>query len=205
MNWFLTHYILTTLLVLTVLMYIGGKCTWIPFLGLVCALFGGIVAPIAMLAAVWFIRWDKEPSHGTYGDTDPTVAAYDNIIRGDLPSWLSWFSTPDERFPGGMYELTVRELYQKNADKWWGKYLCSYVWAGLRNQGMGFARALGKPAIGFVPDQVVGFWERTDDDVWLYSKYLNAAHTWQFVCGWQITHLPDNSFLAVPLFTIKKR
>ena len=156
-----------------------------PIIGLLLALVSFIVAPIGMLFAVWFIRWDAEPTNGSYNQ-NPT-------IRGDLPYLLRWFQTPDERFPGGLYESTVQGWLDNH-----GKLYCSYMWAGLRNQAMGLAQALGHPTTDYIPEEPLGFWER--DDIWRYSAKLGPI---KFVCGWQVTKLLDSSFLAVPVFTIK--
>lgn len=157
-----------------------------PFIGLLITLGSLIIAPIGMLLAVWFIKWDKEPSNGSYNQ-NPT-------IRGDLPYILKWFQTPDERFPGGLYEPTV----QKCLDKY-GRIITSYYWAGLRNQLMGLAAALGRQTSDYIPEEPLGFWER--DNIWRYSIMLGKI---KFVCGWQVYRKLDNTFLAVPLFTLKR-
>ena len=156
-----------------------------PLVGLLLALVSLIVAPIGMLVAVWFIKWDDTPTNGSYNQ-NPT-------IRGDLPYLLRWFRTPDERFPGGLYEPTVQGWLDK-----YGKYVCSYLWAGIRNQMMGLAQALGHSTTDYIPEEPLGFWER--DDIWRYSAKLGPI---KFVCGWQVTKLLDSSFLAVPVCTIK--
>lgn len=46
-----------------------------------------------------------------------------------LPSWASWFETPDDiTLPGGLYEPTVYKIYQK-----YGWFISSWYWLGLRN------------------------------------------------------------------------
>ena len=156
-----------------------------PLVGLLLAIVSFIVAPIGMLFAVWFIKWDDSPTNGSYNQ-NPT-------IRGDLPYLLRWLRTPDERFPGGLYEPTVQGWLDNH-----GKLYCSYMWAGLRNQMMGLAAALGHPTTDYIPEEPLGFWER--DDIWRYSAKLGPI---KFVCGWQVTKLLDSSFLAVPVCTIK--
>ena len=160
-----------------------------PLVGLLLALVSLVVAPVGMLFAVWFVRWDKEPSAGSYAD-DPNVP---KIIRGDLPKWLSWFSTPDDRCPGPSYEPTIVSMIAK-----YGGTVTTYYNLGLRNQMMGLAQALGKPTTDYIPEEPLGFWER--DDVWRYSAKLGPI---KFVCGWQVTKLLDSSFLAVPVATLK--
>ena len=157
-----------------------------PLVGLLLALVSLIVAPIGMLVAVWFIKWDDTPTNGSYNQ-NPT-------IRGDLPYLLRWFQTPDERFPGGLYEPTVQGWLDS-----YGKYFCSYMWAGTRNQMMGLAAALGKPATDYIPETPLGFWER--DDIWRYALPFGPI---KIVVGWQVYRKLDQSFLAVPVFTLKK-
>jgi hypothetical protein len=156
-----------------------------PLIGLTLAIISAILAPIVMLLAVWFIKWDKEPTTGSWG-LNPT-------IRGDLPYLLRWFQTPDERFPGGLYEPTVQKWLDTK-----GKRYCSYMWAGMRNQMMGLAAALGRPATDYIPESPMGMWKR--DDIWRYSRMLGS---FRFVCGWQVTKLASGSFLAVPVCSLK--
>ena len=152
---------------------------------LITPLVSLIVAPIGMLVAVWFIKWDDTPTNGSYNQ-NPT-------IRGDLPYLLRWFQTPDERFPGGLYEPTVQGWLDS-----YGKYFCSYMWAGTRNQLMGLAAALGKPATDYIPEGN-GFWER--DDIWRYSLPIGPI---RIVAGWQVYRRLDMTFLAVPVLTLKR-
>jgi hypothetical protein len=156
-----------------------------PLIGLLLTLVSLVVAPFGMLVAVWFIRWDDTPTNGSYGQ-DPT-------IRGDLPHLLRWFQTPDERFPGGLYEPTVAAWLASG-----GKSYCSYMWAGWRNQMMGMAAAFGKPATDYIPEGN-GFWSR--DDIWRYSLPLGPI---RIVTGWQVYRRLDGTFLAVPVCTLKR-
>ena len=159
-----------------------------PLAGLLLALVSLIVAPIGMLFAVWFVKWDTEPTAGSYAD-DPTVP---KIIRGDLPWWLSWFSTPDERCPCNSFEPDMMVMLAK-----YGRTFTTYWNLGIRNQLMGLAAALGKPATDYIPEGN-GFWER--DDIWRYSLPLGPI---RIVAGWQVYRRLDQSFLAVPVFTLK--
>ena len=156
-----------------------------PLIGLFLALVSAVVAPIGMLVAVWFIRWDKEPTPGSWG-LNPT-------IRGDLPKLLRWFQTPDERFPGGLYEPTVQKWLDAR-----GKYYCSYMWAGLRNQMMGLAAAFGQPTSDYFPEEPLGMYRC--GTLWRYARKFGSV---KFVCGWQVTKLSNGSFLAVPVCTLK--
>jgi hypothetical protein len=158
-----------------------------PIIGLLLAIVALVVAPVAMLVVVWFIRWDGTPSNGSYNQNP--------AIRGDLPSCLKWFQTPDERFPGGLYEPAIQGLYDT-----YGKYVCSYVWAGLRNQMMGLAAWLGKETTDYLPEFPLGFYEQDGGNVWRYSTHIGLI---RFVCGWQVYRKADMTFLAVPVCTIK--
>lgn len=156
-----------------------------PIIGLLLGIASVFVAPIAMLLALPFISWDKIPSNGSYGQ-DPT-------IRGDLPAWLAWLATPDERFPGGLYEPMVKARLDR-----FGKLWCSYVWAGWRNQMIGLAYAFGKPATGYCPDNS-GFW--SDGNIWRLSVPLGPI---RFVTGYKVYRNTDLTFHAVPVTTFKK-
>ena len=157
----------------------------IPIIGLLLSLVSSVLAPILMIPAVFLIKWDTEPSNGSYGQ-NPT-------IRGDLPAWLSWLSTPDERFPGGLYEPTVLARLEAH-----GKLWCSYVWAGWRNQMIGLAYALGKPANDYCPDNS-GFW--SDGNIWRLSIPLGPV---RFITGYKVYRNTDGTFHAVPVTTLKK-
>jgi hypothetical protein len=155
--------------------------------GLIILLFGLLTAPVVMLFAVWLIKWDKEPTNGSY-NIHPT-------IRGDLPYFLRWYQTPDERFPGGLYEHDVKAWLDK-----YGKYVCFYLWAGTRNMGFGLAGYWGKPATAWTPEQQ-GFWERKEDDLWYYCKRFKFKNI-QFKTGWDVWGMADGTFKAFPCFTI---
>ena len=103
------------------------------------------IAIVGVPIAVLFARWDKEPTTFTGGAPDngpPT-------IRGDLPWWLNWFGTFDERLPGGMYEPTVVKVHER-----FGRYVCSCYWLIVRNRMFGLAKFLfGKEAEGPPPQQ----------------------------------------------------
>jgi hypothetical protein len=164
-----------------------------PLLGLMLALISFVVAPIGMLFAVWFIRWDDAPSLGSYPD-DLTIL--DNMtIRGDLPKWLSWFQTPDERFPGGMYEPAVHAMLLSR-----GKIVTSWYWAGYRNQMMGMAAYFGRQTTDYIPELSNGFWER--DSVWSYTIPLGPV---KIVAGWQCYKTSIGTFIAVPVLTLKRK
>ena len=161
-----------------------------PVAGLTLALVSLIVAPIGMLFAVWFVKWDTEPSAGSYAD-DPTVP---KIIRGDLPWWLSYFSTPDERCPCNSFEPDMMVMLEK-----YGKTFTTYWNLGWRNQMMGLAAALGKSTTAYAPEGIKN-WNR--GDVWAFSFPLRIC---RFVGGWQIYKKLNGTFLAVPVGTLKRK
>jgi hypothetical protein len=45
----------------------------------------------------------------------------------------------------------------------------------------------------------MGFWER--DDIWRYAKKFGKL---KFVTGYQVYRKLDKSFVAVPVFTLKR-
>ncbi len=172
----------------------------------------GLLAPIYMLVFVWFIKWDSSPSYrnNTQTDWDPSF-----IRRGDLPKFLQWAQTMDERFPGGMYEPTITSMYGS------GSYLralfTSYMWAGHRNRAHGLAFNWGKSAVGYIPDpfdlsesndrtgwhQIENGWcfRRAEDGVW--RKYSKLGPLW-VVTGYEVYRLQDGTFWAVNQFTLKR-
>ena len=159
-----------------------------PLKGLLIALFGLFVAPIAMLPLCLLIKWDSEPTTGGDG------GEYSRTIRGDLRILGSIFATPDERFPGGLNEPTVVKWLEK-----YGKTWCSYLWAGTRNRAMGLAQLMGHETTDYIPEGD-GYWER--GDIWRYGLTLGPV---RIVIGWQVYGNvgPLKQFWAVPLFTIK--
>lgn len=156
-----------------------------PFVGLFLILLS-LLCPVLVLLALPFAKWDAEPSSDHHG--------VGSVIRGDLPAWLSWLSTPDERLPGAMYEPTVSALHAK-----YGKWVTSWYWLGVRNCLMGLAVRLGKPTTDYIPESPLGFWQR--GDVWRYSVALGPL---KFVTGYQVYKTLNDGFVAAPVFTIKR-
>jgi hypothetical protein len=155
-----------------------------PLIGLIIMVLN-VFAPLLMLLALPFIKWDDKPTDG--------------VVRGDLPGWLSWLSTPDERLPGGLYEPAHLALYEK-----WGKWVASWYWLGVRNSLFGLSSYFGKDAIGYMPEMVAmtGLWERPEDGVWQYGARLGSL---KFACGYKVYKLLDGSFRAFPCFTVMNR
>ena len=166
-----------------------------PLMGLLITIISALVAPIVMAFGVFLIRWDAQPTEvvtrWSTGPGDPNDTAM--LVLGDLPRWLSWFQTPDFRFP---CEPDMPEMMQMVKDR--GPLFTSWVWAGVRNTGLGWAVACGKPTTDYIPE-TEGYWER--DDIWMYAKNFGA---FRFVAGWQVYRLTDG-FWAVPVFTCKRK
>ena len=147
--------------------------------------------PMLTLLAVLLARWDKLPTTGTY---DKVM-----VIRGDVPNWLRWLQTNDERLPGGLHEPTVLKMYQR-----FGKVICSWYWIGIRNRAHGLRRTFGVPtteAMGgikfpYVNGKASG---TRPDGTWFWSKDFWFLRV---VTGHRIYLLPSG-YMAVPTLTIK--
>lgn len=155
-----------------------------PLIGLFITLLN-ILVPFIIPLLLPTVKWDKVPSTDRTGNT---------TIRGDLPNWLSWFSTPDERLPGGLYEEDQRNKLAK-----YGKWFTSWYWLGIRNALFGLAIAVGKPATSYIPDER-GFYK--SGDIWQYSIQLGPL---RFVTGYKVYRLLNGEFWAAPCFTLMSR
>lgn len=148
-----------------------------------------LLAPILVLLALPFIKWDKEA----------TTDGGNTYVRGDLPGWLDFLSTPDERLPGGLYEPAVKAIYDK-----YGQLVTAWYWLGLRNRMHGLAAKTGIPTPTDWQDVVHG-----DDEyfvklpLWWRRKPLGTKFA--FKAGYRIYQLLDKTYLAVPCFTVTKR
>jgi len=91
-----------------------------PIVGFLITLLN-VLVPLLVLLALPFIKWDKQASLDRHGK--------DLTVRGDLPNWLSWLSTPDERLPGGLYEPAHKALFER-----YGKWVASWYWLGAWHQ-----------------------------------------------------------------------
>ena len=134
-----------------------------------------------------FAKWDKVA-------TEPRNADGIYIIRGDLPWWLSWFQTPDERLPGDTCEAAVKEMYIKH-----GQWITSWYWLGVRNIAMGLAVYMGHETTDYIPERPLGFWKR--DKTWRYAAEIGKV---RFVMGYQVYKTAQGKFLAAPVFTLKR-
>lgn len=128
-----------------------------------------VCAPIVCL----FARWDDRPTTFTGGllNNGPLT------VRGDLPWWAAWFETFDERLPGGMYEPTVRAVYDR-----FGRYWCSVYWLN-RNAMFGMTKAIfGRPT---TRDEILRYEWRTVGPVrigWGWKRY-RATPTAHWIDG----------------------
>lgn len=156
-----------------------------PLMGLFITLLN-LIAPLLVLLALPFAKWDAAPSLDRHGA--------DLTVRGDLPVWLSWLSTPDERLPGGLYEPAHRKLFDR-----YGKWVASWYWLGIRNALMGLAMAAGKEAYAYIPDER-GFYRV--GKVWQYSVQIGAV---RFFAGYKVYRLLDGQFWAAPCLTLNWR
>jgi hypothetical protein len=145
-----------------------------------------LAAPTLTLIALPFAKWDVLPSFDSNGQG--------LTIRGDLPAWAWWLSTPDERLPGGTYEPTVAIILDR-----YGPFLCSWYWLGWRNIFQGLAASFGvptstpwSPAPGFYSNGLL--W-------WL--RYPLLGNLLQLKAGWR-TYDTKGTFLAVPCLTVTK-
>jgi hypothetical protein len=155
---------------------------WPPLAGLF--LFPLRLACIVLVPLVLvFARWDKAPTTDRTGWT---------TIRGDLPSWLSWFSTPDERLPGGLYEPTVEAMLRRR-----GRFITSWYWLGARNQLHGLGMWLGMQTTDYAPESD-GYWSR--GEVWRRTWTIGVVRV---IVGWQVYKLLDGRFWAYPALTVK--
>lgn len=148
--------------------------------------FINFVVSIAVIPVAWatplFAKWDKEPTEG--------------VIRGDLPKWLSWFSTPDERLPGGMYEPTVASMYEKR-----GKLVTSMYWLGFRNRAHGFRQLTGKPATEAQHmNSDKARYIDLGDGLWRLTLVFGP---FRFVTGYRVYN-QKGTYVAIPTFTIKR-
>jgi hypothetical protein len=150
-----------------------------------------LIAPILVLLALPFVKWDAEPSVGPQRTNPPTPT-----IMGDFPDWLSWFRTPDQRLPCDTGISECKAMLDNR-----GKWYTSWIWAGFRNSLMGLAVWCGHRTAGYIPE-VEGFWSREDEFgfVWKYTKTMGPI---KFETGYTSYALLDGAFGAAPIFKLK--
>ena len=148
--------------------------------------------PPLTLLAVLLARWDRSLTPGTFGGPP--------VRRGDVPRWLLWLQTNDERLPGGLHEPTVLRVYER-----FGRVICSWYWIGLRNRAHGLRRVFGRPSteemanIRFPIADGKASGTRPDG-TWYWSRDIWRLRV---VAGHRIYLLPSG-YMAVPTFTIKR-
>jgi hypothetical protein len=141
-----------------------------------------LVAWLLVAIALPFAKWDSTP---TLDSNQQGMT-----IRGDLPGWASFLSTPDERLPGGTYEPAVTEVLNK-----YGKWICSWYWLGLRNRMHGLASRYKVPLSAPWPS-APGYYEQ--GDLWWLRKQLGR---FQLKAGWR-QYTIGGKLYAVPACTI---
>lgn len=163
-------------------------------------------APFIVPFALPFIRWDNTLSAGNWDKT--------RVIRGDLPSWLSWLGTPDERLPGNLEEPSMRKMYQ-----WFGPRVAAWYWLGVRNRLHGLAFTCALPLPNNEPwSAVPGFYKRVVilDDFpttwdpeeriliwWLRMPILGGR--FQLKAGWRSYYIrTGDQWYGVPCLTITR-
>ena len=164
-----------------------------PLLALLITLVS-LLTPLLALFVIPFIRWDKHITTQPQRSLAPVPT-----IMGDLPWWLSWFQTPDQRFPGDLAIPEVGDLFNRR-----GKWVTAYVWCGLRNRIMGLAVWLGGRTSDYAPEDVPGLWKRTDQygHVWKYTLSFGKLH---IITGHNVYKMLDDSFRYAPVLTVKYR
>jgi hypothetical protein len=153
-----------------------------------------LLAPIYMLVLVWFIKWEDTPRSGQGAD-DLYLT-----IRGYLPKPLRFAQTIDCPYPGGMYEITVKERLEAH-----GKLWCSYVWSGWRNP-MGISGFFQKPAEN--PNSLIGVqsgntleFSRYSDGYWKVQKNFK---NFMIQYGWEIYKVSDSEeYIMIPHLTAR--
>jgi len=163
-----------------------------PVQGLLLMLLS-LIAPVIVLLALPFIKWDSFESKGPQR-TNPPSATH----MGDLPGWLSWLQTPDQRLPCDTGIPECKAMLDK-----YGKYFTAWVWMGLRNQFMGLAVWMGQRTIDYAPEDVEGLWTRTDSfgSIWRYTKTVGRI---KLVAGYNVYAMLDGTFMAAPVLTVKR-
>jgi hypothetical protein len=144
------------------------------------------LAPLLVLLALPFAKWDDAPSLDSNGKG--------LTIRGDLPAWASWLGTPNERLPGGTYEPAVTNVLQT-----FGRFWCSWYWLGLRNRWYGIAATFAVP-LGVPWGVAPGYYE--DGELW-WLRYPLFGNRLQFKAGYR-QYFTNGAWVGVPACTITK-
>jgi hypothetical protein len=148
-----------------------------------------IIVPFALLFAK---KSNRVTTH--YGQ-DPAIQRY------TLPKPFKWLLTPDEDLAGGMYEPTVKKIYDK-----FGWYICSWYWIGFRNQGQGLLWTQG-----FEVTEMDYFIKKHMGDKPL-SKFPTRRinlYWFKIVFEWEIAHdhyldYTTTGYFAIPKMSLKR-
>ena len=120
------------------------------------------------------------------------------VQRYRLPKWARWAESPDEHLPGGLYEPTVKTIYDSL-----GWFFTSVYWIGWRNCGNGIVWGLGHEVPKKIKDmneteqKLYGVW-RTEKTLWKF-KFI---YGWETTRDWHSTKT-KRGIWATPHFTIR--
>lgn len=147
------------------------------------------IAPIALLFAK---KSDRVTTH--YGQ-DPAIQRY------RLPKLFKWLETCDEDLAGGMYEPTVKKIYDK-----FGWYICSWYWIGLRNQcqGLLWTQGFEVTELDYALKKVWG--EMPEEK--FPTRQINL-YWFKIVFEWEIAHdhyldYTTTGYYCIPKMTLKR-
>ena len=132
-------------------------------------------------------------------DDDVNPYKQPSIQRYRLPKCFAWFDTPDQTLPGGLYEHTVKDVYDK-----WGWFICSWYWLAIRNVMFGFAWQFGKIAGNYYAVMT----ER-EREFWGVSQRIYRGLGLQLILGgavyrdWYYTKTKQG-FWAVPRISLRR-
>lgn len=136
---------------------------------------------------------------------------------GVLPTWLTWFDTPDNRLDGDVGFRTEHAPF-KGEQVGWRRYINRVVWL-IRNPAYGFDVAIAVDVSEDVNLQVSGtrsMGGNLDEDGWFFATAPGAwqlyvthhwtdTHTTKINLGWKIWMRPGKcSFVFSPLGIWKK-
>lgn len=157
-----------------------------PILVALLVMAAGLLAPVLVLLALPFARWDSAVSLDSNGQG--------RVQRGDLSRWAAWLSTPDERLPGGTYEPKVARVLARC-----GRFCCSWYWLGVRNRLHGLAFAFARP-LTMPWSPVPGYYEA--EGLWWLRKPL-LGNRLQLKAGWR-TYRVGGRWWGVPCCSITR-
>ncbi|MDE1998020.1 MAG: hypothetical protein KGI52_03720 [Burkholderiales bacterium] len=152
-------------------------------LGVLCTLAGVLGLPL-MPAVALLISWDARETRGSRGKRATR--------HGDLPRWLRWFQTPDERWPGGLYEDEVLAVLTR-----YGRYVCCIYWY-TRNSMHGLLPVFARAWQHTQPDPPVD--PPSPDYVQWQRGGWRGGYGWR----WKPQSVDRSTWAEVPYFTIRR-